>query len=102
LSRHPCPELIQSEASLWAALSRLMAVLQDTSCTVVPGFSSPLLKVVVERRLAELKKRKNRLNATSYKFCALLGHASHWEHWDMQSLCCSEILKANRSTGLTY
>ena len=90
-------------------MSGLTGVLQDVTHTTMPLVRpSPYSKHWWNRQLAQLKKKKNKLNELSYRFRALPAHPSHEELWRASSKYSKAILKAKREhwvgllEGLSY
>ena len=104
---HPTP--LSSTDALQNAVHNLMGVLQDVVCTTVPLVQpSPYSKRWWNRQLAQLKKKKNKLNELSYRFKALPAHLSHEELWRAGSEYSKAILEAKQEhwvgflEGLSY
>ena len=74
-----------------------MGVLQDVVHTTMPLVQPSLYsKCWWNHQLAQLKKKKNKLNELSYRFRALLAHPSHEELWRASSEYSKAILEAKR------
>jgi len=105
----PEPGPIRSEEEYEAAVSGLTRVLQETIHAMVPVTRpSPHSKRWWSKELDILKKKKNKLSSTSYKYRALTGHPSHEEHRRIRREYSSTIVTAKRDhwtlslEGLSY
>ena len=91
------PVQLHSEGEYELAASGLMQMLQETIQAVVPqSWPSPFSKRWWSKELDVLKKRKNKLSSTSYKYRAMLAHPSHEEHRKIQREYSSAITKAKQ------
>jgi len=109
LPKSPSPAPLTTVGSLQATVSKLTGALQDVIRTSVPLVRpSPHVKCWWNSQLAQLKKRKNKLNEASYRFRELLDHPSHEELWGARSEYSKAILDAKREhwssflEGLSY
>ena len=103
------PVQLHSEGEYESAVSGLTRVLQETIQAVVPqSRPSPYSKRWWSKELDVLKKKKNKLSCTSYKYRAMLAHPSHEEHRKIRRKYGSAITKAKQEhwtaflEGLSY
>src|SRR5882672_5033703 len=93
----PAPAALLSETEFHEAACGLTAALQDTMRKMVPEVQpSPHSKCWWSKSLSALRKRKNKLSATSFKFRASLDHPSHIEHRDIRRVYSKEIFAAKQ------
>ena len=75
------PEPIRMVEEFATAVTELTRAIQGTIHAKVPqSWPSPHLKRWWSKELSALKKLKNNLSSTSYKYRALMSHPSHEEH----------------------
>jgi len=99
----PFPISLLTEYEFQGTVHDLMAALQDTiHKSVLKVSPSPHSKLWWSKALSALKKKKNKLSAISYNFCAMPCHHSHSEHQDIQRLYIKEILVAKQDPWATF
>jgi ribonuclease HI len=91
----PAPGILGTKEEFQGAVRHLTETLQDTIRTTVPqSRPSPYKKRWWSTKLAALKKSKNKLSSTSYKYRAISDHPSHEEHRKIRQQYAKEILTA--------
>jgi ribonuclease HI len=97
------PRPLTDEASLLAAVSGLDSAIQDAVCAAVPlSKPSPHSKRWWNNELSELKKKKNKLSSTSYKYRALPDHPAHEEHRKIRNLYSEGIRSAKKEHWASF
>ena len=77
----PSPAVLSTEGDFSEAVKNLTGIIQDMFWTTVPQMRPcPNSKWWWSKELGVLKKWKNKLSSTSYKYRAMTDHPSHEEH----------------------
>src|ERR1700690_2653779 len=91
----PLPTALTTEIDFQDVVNNLTSTLQDVIRTTVPMTKPcPHSKRWWNKDLSDLKKAKNKLSSTSYKFRAVPDHPSHEQHRAVRNQYGDAILKA--------
>ena len=93
----PLPALLTHDDAFQKAVDDLTATLQEVIRTKVPmSKPCPHSKRWWNKELSTLKKLKNKLSSTSYKYRAIPDHPSHEQHRIIHNQYGEQILKAQQ------